>query len=62
LLVTSVINNAGEITGHGLKLHDFPKGHVITGLKIDKFVDERKGDTTSAESWTGAPMTMSLKK
>jgi len=53
LLVTSVVNNAGEITGHGLQLRDFPKGYFITGLKVDKFVDERKGDTTSAESWTG---------
>jgi len=25
----------------------------ILGLKVDKFVDERKVDTTSAESWTG---------
>jgi hypothetical protein len=53
LWVTSIVNNAGEITGHGLKLCDFPKGHFITGPKVNKFVDERKGVTTSTESWTG---------
>jgi hypothetical protein len=32
-----------------LQLHDFPKGHFITGPKADKFVDERKGDKTSPD-------------